>query len=118
MQFNAEQPIFIQIGKDIQEQIISGQLVPGEKLHSVREYSVLYEVSPLTIHRSMQYLEKEGIIYSQKGVGSFVKEDIRGKLEGTMLDTEILEFIGRLRKCGLSDSEILERVKKLLSAER
>lgn len=112
MGFNTEQPIYLQIGMDIKEQIVGGKLVPGEKLRSVREYSVLYEVSPLTIQRAMQYLESEGVIYSRKGIGNFIKTDVMDSLEGSMLDEQICGFIGHLRKCGLSDEDIIGRILK------
>ena len=32
--FNTEQPIYLQIGMDIKEQIVSRKLAPGEKLRS------------------------------------------------------------------------------------
>ncbi|MCR1841577.1 GntR family transcriptional regulator [Murimonas intestini] len=112
MGFNTEQPIYLQIGMDIKEQIVSRKLAPGEKLRSVREYSVLYEVSPLTVQRAMQYLESEGIIYSQKGVGNFIKADVMDGLEGSMLDEQIHGFIVHLRKCGLSDEDIIGRILK------
>ena len=66
MDFQNDQPIYIQIGTFIKEQIINGTIQPGEKLPSVREYAVLFEVSPLTIHRTVQYLEAEGIIVTRK----------------------------------------------------
>lgn len=117
MVFNTEQPIYLQIGMDIKEQIVGRKLVPGEKLHSVREYSVYYEVSPLTIQRAMQYLESEGVIYSQKGVGNFIKADVMDSLEGSMLDEQISGFIGHLRKCGLSDKDIAGRILKELKVQ-
>lgn len=115
--FNTEQPIYLQIGMDIKEQIVGRKLVPGEKLRSVREYSVYYEVSPLTIQRAMQYLESEGVIYSQKGVGNFIKADVMDSLEGSMLDEQIRGFIGHLRKCGLSDEDIAGRILKELKLQ-
>ena len=66
MDFQNDQPIYIQIGTFIKEQIINGTIRPGEKLPSVREYAVFFEVSPLTIHRTVQYLESEGIIETRK----------------------------------------------------
>lgn len=115
--FNTEQPIYLQIGMDIKEQIVGRKLVPGEKLRSVREYSVYYEVSPLTIQRAMQYLESEGVIYSQRGVGNFIKADVMDSLEGSMLDEQIRGFIGHLRKCGLSDEDIAGRILKELKLQ-
>lgn len=110
MDFQNDQPIYLQIGTFIKEQIISQALSPGEKLPSVREYAVIFEVSPLTIHRTIQYLEAEGIIETKKGVGSFVRADIREKLSDDMVKGQVRDFIVKMRNCGLTDKEISEAV--------
>ena len=110
MEFCVDRPIYMQIGTDIKEQILSGRLRAGDKLLSVREYSMFYEVSPLTIQRAMQYLEQEKVICSQRGVGNFVRDRAREQLEDGMIGQEIKSFVERLRKRGLSGSEILEMV--------
>ena len=106
MDFQNDQPIYIQIGTFIKEQIINGTIQPGEKLPSVREYAVFFEVSPLTIHRTIQYLEAEGIVGTRKGIGSFVRTDIQKKLSKDMVTGLIQDFIGRMRNCGLTDAQI------------
>ncbi len=106
MDFQNNEPIYIQIGTAIKEQIVNGSLKPGEKLPSVREYAIIFEVSPLTIHRAVQYLETEGVIETKKGIGSFVRSEIQEKLSRDMIEQKVHDFIGRLRKCGLSDEAI------------
>lgn len=112
MEFHNEQPIYIQIATIIKQQIASGQLQPGEKLPSVREYSVLFEVSALTIQRTMQYLEQQQVIYPKKGIGNFVQEENAGSLQKKMAEMQAAEFIRKMRGCGLTDTEI----KKLVEA--
>jgi DNA-binding transcriptional regulator YhcF (GntR family) len=96
---------------------MSGVLPYGEKLSSVREYSLEYEVSPLTIQRAMAELESEGIIKSRRGVGSFVLGDCKDNLEMRMVDRQIEEFIEKMRNVGLSDQAILKKVKGALADE-
>ena len=110
MDFQNDQPIYIQIGTFIKEQIINGTIQPGEKLPSVREYAVLFEVS----HRTIQYLEAEGIIVTRKGIGSFVRPDIQEKLSEDMVTGLIQDFIGRMRNCGLTDDQIRAAVSQEL----
>lgn len=114
MDFDINQPIYIQIGSQIKENILNGTIQSGEKLPSVREYSMIYEVSALTIHRTMQYLEQQGIIYSQKGVGSFVRSDLGEQLETQMIQVQVDSFIQKMKNCGLKEPEILALVQKRL----
>ncbi len=114
MGFDAAAPIYIQIGDRIREEIISGKYPPGEQLKSVPEYAVFYEVSPLTMHRAMQYLESQGLIVTKKGVGSFVNPQLNPIAARQMVKEQALQFIGRLREMGLSDPEILELTRECL----
>ncbi|BBF43070.1 transcriptional regulator, GntR family [Lachnospiraceae bacterium KM106-2] len=117
MQFKKDVPIYIQIAGRIKEQIMNGELVVGDKLKSVREYSVEYEVSALTVQRAMQYLDQEQIIYSKKGVGSFVKDGVREFLKKDLIEKTAREFIEKMHHCGLSAEEIVVVVKQILNDE-
>ncbi|NLW88855.1 MAG: GntR family transcriptional regulator [Clostridiaceae bacterium] len=117
MDFRTDMPIYLQIANHIKERIMSGALPYGEKLPSVREYSLEYEVSPLTIQRAMTELDSEGIIKSKRGVGSFVLVDCKDNLEERMVDRQIEDFIAKMRNVGLSDTAILNKVKGALEDE-
>ena len=112
MEFRTDIPIYRQIATSIKEQIASGCLHPGDKLLSVREYSVFFEVSALTIQRAMQLLDGEGIIYSQKGVGSFVKNGAGEIVKKDMLARLVKEFVTSMKNTGASKDEIMKLVEK------
>lgn len=115
MEFRNEQPIYLQIAQKIKEQIVNGSLKPDEKLPSVRECSVLYEVSALTIQRTMQYLESEGVISSRKGVGNFVRKESLELLRHQMVQMQVQEFVQAMKNCGCGPDEIPALVREELS---
>jgi DNA-binding transcriptional regulator YhcF (GntR family) len=117
MKFYDNIPIYIQIANDIKEKVISKQLKEAEKLPSIREYSVLYEVTSLTMQRAMQQLEADGVIRTRKGVGCFVVEESAENLKSKMVSAQIKEFITRMKSMGVSDDTILALVKEALSNE-
>ncbi|WFR58545.1 GntR family transcriptional regulator [Anaerocolumna sp. AGMB13025] len=117
MKFYDNIPIYIQIANDIKEKVISGQLKEAEKLPSIREYSVMYEVTSLTVQRAMQQLEADGVIRTKKGVGCFVMEESAGSLKVRMVSAQIKEFITRMKSMGVSDDTILVLVKEALRNE-
>ena len=82
-------PIYIQISNDIKEQIIRGNLNDCAKLPSIREYSVIYEVTTLTIQRAMQHLEQDGIIQIRKGIGSFIIDGSKSILAQKMIHLQL-----------------------------
>lgn len=113
MEFDHEKPIYIQIASILKEQIAGGQRKAGDKLPSVREGSVLFEVSALTMQRAMLHLESEGIILSKKGVGYFVREECAGSLQERMAREKAGEFVRVMKNCGLS----LKEARSLVEAE-
>ena len=75
MNFDSNLPIYIQIMDLIKRQVITGDLKEGDKLPSVREIATQLKVNPNTIQRSYQELERENLVYTQRGMGTFVTED-------------------------------------------
>ncbi len=75
MEFNSNLPIYIQIMNLIKTKIASGELNGGDKLPSVREFSKEMKVNPNTIQRVYQELEREKLVFTQRGMGTFVTED-------------------------------------------
>ena len=117
MEFKSDIPIYIQIASDIKEQILNGKIHEGDKLRSIREYSVEYEVSPLTIQRTFQLLDVDQMTYSKKGIGSFVKMGAKEYLQESVVESTVQEFVIKMRNCGLSNSEIINLVEKSISGE-
>ncbi len=116
MEFQNNQPIYIQIASYIKEQIASGQLHAGDKLPSVREYSVFFEVSALTIQRTMEHLVNEQLIISRKGIGNFINDNI-SHLQDELVSTQTRDYIQNMRSCGLSSEEIQEVIELMLKED-
>ena len=114
MDFDAASSIYIQIGERIREEIIRGEYRPGDRLKSVREYAVFYEVSPLTMHRALQYLEAQGLIVTKKGVGSFVNPRLEPAAARNMQKERIRQFLGQMGEMGLAGEELLERIRECM----
>lgn len=73
-EFNDNEPIYLQIIELIKRAIATGDLMSGDKLPSVREMSSSLGVNPNTLQRAYGELERLGITYTRRGMGSFVSE--------------------------------------------
>src|SRR5580704_18803895 len=67
-------PIYLQIAEEIRAAVAAGIYRPGEVLPSLRAMAVEIQVNPNTVQRAYDELEREGLIYSQRGRGLFVCE--------------------------------------------
>lgn len=63
---------YLEIAAEIREQIRSGQLMPGDKLKTVRSLAEDYSVAQGTVGAAMEVLRGEGLIDTVQGKGSVV----------------------------------------------
>lgn len=75
-QLDKGRPICPQIGEQLCLQIALGVFKPHERLFSVREAAMAAGVNPNTVQHAFEQLEKQGILYSVRGSGWFVAEDV------------------------------------------
>jgi GntR family transcriptional regulator len=67
-------PIYLQIADAVRAAVAAGVYRPGEILPSLRAMAIEIHVNPNTVQRAYDELEREGLIYSQRGRGLFVAE--------------------------------------------
>ena len=67
-------PIYLQIADAVRAAVAAGVYRPGEMLPSLRAMAIQSHVNPNTVQRAYDELEREGLIYSQRGRGLFVAE--------------------------------------------
>ena len=72
-----DKPMYEQVKDGIKEAIINGELKAHDLMPSVRQLAADLNVSMITTKRAYADLEREGLIYTVAGKGTFVKlEDI------------------------------------------
>lgn len=114
--FDQSSPIYIQIIQKVKADIVSGKLKGGDKMPSVREFSESFKVNPNTVQRVFMELEREGITFAQRGVGTFVAEGVEMKinLKKTQAEGYVKRFTDEMRELGMAKEEIYEYIEKYL----
>lgn len=74
-EFDNNIPIYVQLVEQLKMYIISGKIMPGERLMSVRDLSLKTKVNPNTMQKALMGLEELGLIYTERTNGKFVTED-------------------------------------------
>jgi GntR family transcriptional regulator len=65
-------PIYAQIERGLRAGIAAGRLRPGDQLPTVRQLAVELRVNANTVARVYADLERNGVLETRRGVGSFV----------------------------------------------
>ncbi|HZJ87044.1 MAG TPA: GntR family transcriptional regulator [Erysipelothrix sp.] len=104
--------IYLQIQKFFEVEIASGRLKPGQKLETIRNLAMEFKVNPNTIQKSLQELERQDLIYTDRTNGKFVTEDLEEieKLNKKLIQELITSFTLSAQKLGME----LETVELLL----
>ena len=87
-------PMYVQIMDNIKQLILKGEWAEGEGLPSIRELAVAINVSVITVKRAYQELERENVILTRHGLGSFVAE--KSQSVAHLKRTELLSAIDRV----------------------
>lgn len=102
-------PIYEQLYKKIIELILKRELMPNDKLPSVRELAKELGVNPNTVSKAFQLLERDRVIYSLTGRGSFVA-NINAE---AVKDAALADFdkaVAEAVNAGISKNELTERI--------
>ncbi|WP_314591804.1 GntR family transcriptional regulator [Paenibacillus terrigena] len=117
----SEDPIYIQIVNQIRHSILSGEMKAGDSLPSIRQLAKDLQVSVITTKRVYEELEKEKLIDSVVGKGSFVSganmEFIREQ-RMKLLEEKMIEVIRESRDLNMSEQDLINHLKLLFEEEQ
>jgi GntR family transcriptional regulator len=68
-------PLYLQLIEQVKRAVALGTLAPGEQLPTVKSLALDLTVNPNTVARAYRDLERDGIIETSPGRGSFVRSN-------------------------------------------
>ena len=112
MIFNNNQPIYIQILELINDKIINEEWIADERIPSVRDLAMKYEVNPNTVMRAYERLQSDEIIYKRRGIGYYLSPDARDKTflyyKNEFICSELPKLFAKLNTFSITMSELEE----------
>ena len=110
-------PVYEQIIKQVEEQVLTGILKEGDKLPSVRSLSVKLSINPNTIQKAYTELDRRQLIITVPGKGSFISEkaiEVVGANSREKM-TELNKIIRELALVGVTKEEIINNIEEVLN---
>lgn len=105
-------PIYEQMKRKISELVLTGELKPDDQLPSVRSLARDLGVNPNTVQKAYQDLERDGIIYSVAGRGSYISTSVNlnQQLSQQHLD-RVKQSAVQAKNCGIPLDPVLDAVR-------
>lgn len=113
-------PMYLQIIEQIKLKILAGDWPQGRALPSIRELAAATHVSVITVKRAYLELEREGLIVTQQGRGSFVADtdSLQVNLRQAQLEKHIEALLDTAHQLGMSDKDLLNEMQKIIATRR
>jgi len=112
--FRSGLPIYTQIVHQVQAQVASGILQPGDQLPTVRALAEELRVNFNTVARAYRILDEERIISTQQGRGTYITEipppKVSEKLRRESLEALTQRYISEAMRLEFSKTEIRQAV--------
>jgi len=113
-------PLYLQMRDQVLHAIARGSLRYGDQLPTVREVAIALAVNPNTVNRAYADLEREGVLQTQRGRGTFVAKTAKPDQRPHRIKlTELSErFIAQARALGFDNDEIARAIEAQLRKAR
>src|SRR5262245_18460180 len=104
-------PMYLQIKEQIRHRVALGDWPPGHEIPSIRQLAIDIRVSVITVKRAYLELEREGVIVTRHGKGSFVADraQLSVQLRRSELDQHLTAAAEIGRVLGMTAEELTSR---------
>jgi GntR family transcriptional regulator len=122
LDFRSGIPIYTQIVEQIQQQVVSGIMKPGDQLPTVRALAMELRVNFNTVARAYRLLDDAAIISTQQGRGTYILDvpppDRIDKLRQQALHAITRDYLLEALRLGCDPEEISQILKEQLDEDR
>lgn len=111
-----DRPIYVQIMDGIRAGIVLGTWRADEPLPSVRQLAVELRVNPNTVQQAYRELERDGVVYVQRGQGTYVAPRENGADRRALLQDVARRVLTTAYRYGFDVDELTHALRR--EAER
>src|SRR5271166_5350686 len=92
-------PVYVQVREQLLSAIGRGEIGRGDRLPSVRDVAAALEINPNTVNRAYAELERDGLVETRRGRGTFVRSQ-KAPAQGRRLAEISERFVAHARSLG------------------
>lgn len=116
LDYKSSKPIYEQIVEQIKIHVMKKHLKPADSIPSVRKMALELKITPGTVSKAYQELERQGIIETIRGKGTFIAREIKmQENEEKMIEIrkQLSTVVMELRMMGHDRKTVVELVKEV-----
>lgn len=116
LDYKSSKPIYEQIVEQIKFNIVKKYLKPGDAIPSVRKLALELKITPGTVSKAYQELERQQIIETIRGKGTFIAGEITLKQDETKLAVikkKLASEVMELKMMGYNENMVADLVKEI-----
>ena len=110
------EPIYIQIGEWLENEILSGRVKPEEKIYSQYKLSEIFSINPATALKGLNLLVEKGIVYKKRGLGMFVSAEalkiLKKEHKNEVITEQIRDLVEEAILLDVSEEDLINMLKK------
>ncbi len=112
----SSEPIYEQICTQIKDMVLTGKLIPGDMITSVRTLAKELGIGVLTVQKAYDRLQQEGVIETVVGKGTYITDENTAIFEdqkNQIIETKVVELIKTVKKYEIKVEDLIKLVELL-----
>ncbi len=116
LDFRSNEPIYLQIARQVEQLVARGVLKQGDQLPTVRELATELRINFNTVGRAYRVLDETRLISTQRGRGTYIweqpTEETMKQLKKKSLEELTRAYRNQIAQLGYSLEEAIEELKR------
>jgi GntR family transcriptional regulator len=120
LDFRSNEPIYLQIARQVEQLVAKGELKLGDQLPTVRELATELRINFNTVGRAYRVLDETRLISTQRGRGTYIweqpTEETMQQLRKKSLEELTRTYQDEILQLGYTLEEAIAELKRIRSA--
>ena len=121
LDFRSNEPIYLQIARQVEQLVAKGELKLGDQLPTVRELATELRINFNTVGRAYRVLDETRLISTQRGRGTYIWEqptrETMKQLKKKSLEELSQAYRNEVAQLGYSLDDAIEELKRIQPAD-
>ncbi len=116
LDYKSSKPIYEQIIEQVKYSVMKGYLKSGDAIPSVRKLALDLSITPGTVAKAYQELERQHIIETIRGKGTFIAQEIHIQVDEHKveeIEKKIKVELMELRMMGYTRQQVIDMIQEL-----